>query len=106
MSKKRTPTVDELANDPSLRWNEYRHGETLHSDALGLVRFLRREGDQIVVATLAGIAEIAERQNALSVRRASVRSEVDTRLSETDRAAYVAQQKTLRNARKDKNTRR
>lgn len=68
MAKKRKPTEAELANDPSLRWNDYKWGEILEVDGQESLRFLRRDANKIVMASVNGIKEIGAFA-VLSVRR-------------------------------------
>mgnify|MGYP001558571523 CR=1 FL=1 len=72
--KTATHTELEIANDPSLRWCNYRRWETVYSDVhQAEVRFVRYEGDgKIRLASLDGIAELPETVEPLQVRRASV----------------------------------
>lgn len=68
--KKRIPTSVEIANDPSLRWFPYRMWELVYSDATGeLLRFVRYEGDAVVLATVNGMAELPGTVGFLTVRR-------------------------------------
>lgn len=70
-SPKRAPSAEELANDPSLRWNEYRWWEVLWSDGHGdPVRFERREAGGVRLSSLDGIVPLGL-ADPLSVRRPS-----------------------------------
>lgn len=66
---KRIASPEELANDPSLKWNDYRLGEAIHSDALGTCRFHHRDdAGQLHLADMA-IRELPGSHSPLSVRR-------------------------------------
>lgn len=68
--KRRKYTEQELANDASLKWWCYRHGELLYSDLhQDVVRFGRYEENLIVVLSANGLAELPDRVQPLQVRR-------------------------------------
>ena len=70
MVRKRTASAVEIANDPSLRWCDYQKWESIWSDDLNQsVRFVRREGDRVVIATAEGIKEFEGTFDHLRVRR-------------------------------------
>lgn len=89
MAKKYQPSQADLANDASLRWNDYRKGEAIISDSHPdqILRFSRRAGDKVYLMTLA-MAELPEPVAALSIRRPESQS---TRLSQEERAAIAAE---------------
>ncbi len=70
-SRKRKGTGEEIANDPTLRWNPYRWGEQLFSDKHGdFRRFVGYAPDgRILLASLNGIAPETEPVDPLRVRR-------------------------------------
>ncbi len=68
--KKYVAGPDELVNDPSLRWCPYRMWETVWSDVhQAELRFVRYEGERVVLATLGGMAELPGTVGKLQVRR-------------------------------------
>jgi hypothetical protein len=73
MPKREEHSAEELVNDPSLRWADYRLWELLHSDAHdGLVRFLEYTGKgraKVRVANLNGITPYKRLAKRLQVRR-------------------------------------
>lgn len=70
MARKRKPSVAELANDASLRWNDYKWGEVLVSDTHSEdLRFIGRDGDMVRLATLGGMSALPEPVHMLTVRR-------------------------------------
>lgn len=88
-------------NDPSLKYHsKYLKYELLYSDVHGgNVRFVRYAGgDNVVVATVDGMAEMPATVPLSSVRRASVMSAVD-RLSDADKAGIATNAKMLSNLR-------
>lgn len=64
-------TQEEITNDYSLKWHfPYRHGEALWSDThQQMLRYIRHEGEYVVLATLNGIAELPKPVHKLTVRR-------------------------------------
>lgn len=71
-TRKHLTPPEQLANDPSLKWNAYKKWEALWSDSHGeTLRFARYEGDRIVLATL-NIADLPGTVDPLSVRRPTV----------------------------------
>ena len=72
--KKRVPSAEEIANDASLRWVDYRQGEALWSDDhQAELRFNgRTEDGKIQLATLLGIAPLPEPVAWNRVRRLTV----------------------------------
>jgi len=71
LSRNREASHEELANDPSLEWNEYRKYELLESDSHGhLVRFLARAPDGSICVTNLACGPYPGSVPALSVRRA------------------------------------
>ena len=85
--KKYNPSPCELRWDPSLKFHDYQKGEVM--TVAGLTdpcRFLRREGDNIVIATMA-LAELPFRIPKLSIRRPVFDP---PKLSEDDKVAIVA----------------
>lgn len=73
--KKHVPSLEEIANDPSLRWFPYRTAEVIFSDTHGTeLRFMGYDGEQVKLATLNGIAPIAETVHRLTVRRLTAKN--------------------------------
>ncbi len=73
--KKRIPSPEELVNDPSLRWTDYKQWEGIWSDLHQQeLRFVKREKDRIKLATMDGIADVPGFVPLLSVRRTTVQT--------------------------------
>lgn len=102
MAAKIRHTPAELTNDPSLRWCSYRRWEMLYSDThAGPVRFLEYVGDAVRVASMEGIAPLAELPTRLQVRRPSVmESYQKEELSAEQRKFIVFAQQDRRDAAK------
>lgn len=72
--RRRIFTPEELANDPSLKWCSYRPWETIWSDRhQAELRFVRYDGEEVVLGTLGGMAELPGTVPALSIRRLTAR---------------------------------
>jgi hypothetical protein len=93
-------TLEELAADPSLKWCPYRRFEILWSDThQTCVRFVRYEGDGVVVAADASCAEMPGSVPKTSVRRPSAGQDARAPLPQDQKEAMVALQKSLRRLR-------
>ena len=95
-----TPTDAELTNDPSLKWTRYAKWELLYSDAFDdLVRFVDYTSEGLVrVATVNSMCEFEGiALDPLSVRRPV--GGVD-RISDEQKQAIIALQKSIRHANK------
>lgn len=95
MAKKRKPSEAELVNDASLRWNDYKWGEVLEVDGKRL-RFVARDGEQVELATLDGIAP-AGSFPMLSVRRPAFAAVPATQEDKASMAAGAAARHGSRN---------
>lgn len=67
--KRRTYSAEELTNDPSLKYFDYRMMEALLSDEHGDVRFAGYEKENIKIADLQTMAVLPLTVNPLKIRR-------------------------------------
>jgi hypothetical protein len=71
---RRQPTVEELTNDPSLKWSSYQRLEVVWSDTHNrTLRFVEYHGDKVTLAEINSGAVIEGKYSALSIRRPYVR---------------------------------
>jgi signal transduction histidine kinase len=87
VTKKSTLLAAQLINDPSLRWCAYRMWEVVWSDVHQIeLRFVRYENGKAKLASLAGMAELPDLVDPLSVRRPTVHKDYGTKISEAERS--------------------
>jgi hypothetical protein len=76
MARKRIPTPEEIANDPSLKWCGYRFGELVwsdyHQESVRFVCYMLPSCEFVRLASLNSIAELPGEYHRLTIRRPSV----------------------------------